>query len=150
MFVVDDEQKEAEKEGGEDVTEDDFPLEMVEVGQSDIDQGGQTEEENTDGATDGVDQPKGPAVFLEASFSLPAVLRWVTLHQNLQHLPLIIDSVIDTEVILKPSLQIVQRPVADEDMFVVPGLDGKRLALLGVVKEAVAETQVGEAAVRDG
>ena len=72
MFVVDDEEKEAEKEGGNDVTQDDFPLEIVEVRDGDVDDGGETEEENTDAAADGVDQSEGPAMFLEAIFSLAA------------------------------------------------------------------------------
>ena len=114
MFVVDDEEKEAEKEGGNDVTQDDFPLEIVEVRDGDVDDGGETEEENTDAAADGVDQSEGPAMFLEAIFSLAAgilvldmlrVTRVVTLYHHLHHLPLLIDSIIDTEVILKSSLR---------------------------------------------
>ena len=98
-------------------------------------------------------------MFLEAIFSLAAgilvldmlrVTRVVTLYHHLHHLPLLIDSIIDTEVILKSSLRDEQGPIADEKMCVVPGLDDELLTLLVVVKEAVAETQVGEVAFRDG
>ena len=44
----------------------------------------------------------------------------------------------------------VQGAVADEKVCVVPSLDDELLTLLVVVKEAVAETQVGEVAFRDG
>ena len=64
LFVVDHEEKQAEKEDGEDIAQYDLALEIVEVRNKYVDQGGETEEDNTEAAADGVDQPKGPAMFL--------------------------------------------------------------------------------------
>ena len=150
LFVVDDEEEHAEKEDCEDVAEDYFPLEVVEVRHEDVDEGGESEEDSAEAAADGVGQSEGPAVFLQAGLGVAAVildlLIMVTLHHNLHHLSVAGHPVIDTEVAFKSALRVVERPVADEKMSVCPGLDYEGLTLPVGVEEVLAETEVGEAA----
>ena len=125
LFVVDDEEEHAEKEGGQDVTEDDLPLEIVEVRDKDVDEGGETEEDNTEAAADGVHQPEGPAVFLQTSLAFSRVILdmlfvavvmmmvvmlviLVTLHHQLNHVPVAGDPIIDTKVVFKSRLRVVE------------------------------------------
>ena len=163
LFVVDDEEEHAEKEGGQDVTEDDLPLEIVEVRDKDVDEGGETEEDNTEAAADGVHQPEGSAVFLQTSLAFSRVILdmffvavvmmmvvmlviLVTLHHQLNHVPVAGDPIIDTKVVFKSRLRVVERPVGDQKMSAGPLLHDQSLTLLAALKEVVAQTEVGEAA----
>ena len=125
LFVVDDEEEHAEKEGGQDVTEDDLPLEIVEVRDKDVDEGGETEEDNTEAAADGVHQPEDSAVFLQTILAAPrarvildmflvveevvvVMIILVTLHHHFHDLPVAGDSIIDTKVVFKSRLRVVE------------------------------------------
>ena len=153
LFVVDDDEEPAEKEGGEDIAEDDFPLEIVEVRHEDVDEGGEAEEDSTEAAADGVGQSEGPAVLLEASLCVGgsgsvslAVLITPALHHDLHDLPFAGDGVIQTKVVFKSRLRMVERPVGYQKVSAGPGLHHQSLTLLTAVKEVVAQTEVGEAA----
>ena len=111
--IVDDEEIHRETRAGEDVTEKNFTVEIVEFWHGQVNKASDDEKHNADTAADGVDKSEGPAVLVQARTGGECDVLWLrcdvmTLHDYLLQFPLTCECVVNTEVVYKASVQLVE------------------------------------------